>query len=73
MRRRVFWIVWCVDGGTPTHKHAYKADAHREAERLARELPSHEFAVCECVGVVRKSDITWDVMTDEDDIDGIPF
>lgn len=73
MRRKVFWLVWCEGGGSPSYKHDTKGDAQREAERLARENPSYAFAVCECVGVVRKSDITWDVMTDEDDIEGIPF
>lgn len=73
MRRKVFWIVWCEGGGTPTCKHESKINAQTEAERLARDHPSQAFAVLECVGVVRKSDVTWDVIVDEDDIDGIPF
>lgn len=40
-----FWLVWCVDGGTPTVRHEHQALAENEAERLAEANPSKTFVV----------------------------
>lgn len=40
-----FWVVWCPQGSSPTVKHLSRAEATREAERLAAKHPGHEFFV----------------------------
>lgn len=49
----IFWMVWCENGGRPTFKHWERANAEREAERLARENEGHLFYVLEAVAAKR--------------------
>lgn len=48
-----FWVVWRLDGRTPTKQHvSYKA-AHDEAIRLAENNPEIDFWVLEAKRLVR--------------------
>jgi hypothetical protein len=46
-----FHLVWNPQGGHPTHKHADKVSAEREAERLAKQKPGQFFYVLKAEGV----------------------
>lgn len=45
-----FWFVWNPSASLPRHRHNSKADAQREAERLAALHPGHQFIVLKAVG-----------------------
>lgn len=47
---RRFWMVWNPHGRAPTYKHFSRADAEKEAERLAHNNPSQSFYVLKAVG-----------------------
>lgn len=55
-----FWLVWCVQSGTPTHKHSTYESACMEAERLARNNPGKRFEVMERMSSVMKQDVIWE-------------
>lgn len=56
-----FWLVWCVQGGAPTHKHLNHGSACDEAERLARNNPGKRFEVMERVSsCIKVPDVTWE-------------
>lgn len=52
LERFKFWLVWRENGGTPTHRHFTKAEAEREAERLAIANPGQVFFVLKATGGV---------------------
>lgn len=52
-----FWLVWCPSGHAPTHKHATKELADREAQRLANANPGEDFIVLQSVTLYRKQTI----------------
>jgi hypothetical protein len=66
-----FWMVYGIGRGCPTKQHWSKADAEREAKRLARENPGSFFVVLEAVAAIAKRE--FDVITFRADDDGIPF
>lgn len=60
MEREKFWLVWCVEKGTPTKRHESIASAITEAERLARQNPGFEFHVLEWIGAcIKPNDVSW--------------
>jgi hypothetical protein len=61
--------------GYPVYRHASKAGAAKEAERLARLCPGHAFTVLEAVATVVVSNVQWDLSNIEcshEDVD-VPF
>ena len=52
-----FWLVWNPQGRAPTRQHANEGLAQMEAERLAREVPGHQFYVLQPIMVVERQDI----------------
>jgi len=51
-------LFWMVHGAGPAnHRHASRASAVTEAERLARANPGQVFVVLEAVEAVRKVDV----------------
>lgn len=52
LERFKFWLVWREGGGTPTHPHFTKAEAEREAERLAKANTGQVFFVLKATGGV---------------------
>lgn len=77
MSEPLFWIVWCIGGGSPTVRHEGFHAARDEARRLARNNPGQQFVVCAAaVGYIKRdvdevgylSPDTWRAL-DED----IPF
>lgn len=46
-----FWLVWDPQGHAPVHKHQNETAAQMEAERLAREIPGHQFYVLQPIMV----------------------
>lgn len=48
-----FWVIWREDGCLPTKKHRTKADAVKEAERLAKKHPDSAFHVLENTGTCK--------------------
>lgn len=62
-----FFMVYGDGRGAPTMKHASKAEAQREAERLARNYPGIKFFVLCAISVSSRVD----VVTEE--LDDIPF
>lgn len=55
MSEPLFWIVWCIGGGSPTVQHENFAIAKTEAKRLARINPGHQFVVCAAaVGYIKR-------------------
>lgn len=50
MHHAKFWMVWSPQGGAPTRKHASRAEADAEAERLAEKTPLRQFFVLKAVG-----------------------
>ena len=53
-----FWMV--LGKGDPVYKHGSRADACKEAERLARLCPGHTFTVLESVATVVAGGLKWD-------------
>lgn len=45
-----FWFVWNPAAAVPRFRHPSKAEAQREAERLARQHPGQQFIVLKAVG-----------------------
>lgn len=45
MKAKTFWLVWCVTGLPPKHRHENYWGAENEAQRLARENPGKRFVV----------------------------
>lgn len=56
IERDKFWLVWRLGGGAPTVKHFDKADAEREAERLAKCNPGETFYVLKTVAAATAED-----------------
>jgi hypothetical protein len=59
MGRDKFWMV--LGKGEPVYRHASKADAAKEAERLARLCPGQAFTVLEAVATVVVNNVQWDL------------
>lgn len=57
MMEEQFWVVWCENGGAPTVKHPTFADAKREANRLARNVPGNRFVVLAAAYACAKTDL----------------
>lgn len=53
----VFWVVWNEGGGPPTHRHKYRPDAEREAQRLAIVNPGKRFYVLMAESFVERNDV----------------
>lgn len=45
-----FWMVWSPEGRPPAYKHLNRADAVKEARRLAELAPGRAFFVLKAVG-----------------------
>jgi hypothetical protein len=45
-----FWMVWRLNGASPTRQHECFYDAKREAERLAASIPDVKFVILRSVG-----------------------
>lgn len=56
----IFYVVWNPAHGLPRCQHSTLAEARREAERLARLNPDHEFHVLASVGTARAMTVAWD-------------
>lgn len=55
-----FWMVWNENGGRPAYRHASRAAANTEAERLAKLNPGERFVVLQAVAVVRvQNPVEW--------------
>lgn len=52
-----FWLVWNPNGKNPSYRHAFEANAIREAERLARENPGETFVVLASVAARSTADM----------------
>lgn len=66
-----FWMVLGPQG-MPVVRHCSEAQARKEAERLARANPGHEFVVLRSVSACVRSDIRWQEC-DEPDIAVEPY
>jgi len=67
---QTFWIVWNENGDRcnfPTRKHFSKAEANKEAERLAEKHKGESFSVMQLIGTVKTINIQWEF------VDNIPF
>lgn len=68
-----FWMV--VGSGTPSFRHATKADACSEAERLAKAYEGENFFVLEAIARCRVQSLAWEeteTVPDDSD-DEVPF
>jgi hypothetical protein len=63
--KRKFWMV--VGAGVPNYRHYHIDAAREEAERLARQQPNQEFVVLEAVAAVKKTDVAWEELSDDDE------
>ncbi len=52
-----FWMVYGLDAGPPTKRHAHRVTAVAEMRRLARANPGKVFVLLESVGAAVKDDI----------------
>lgn len=57
MKHESFWVVWALDGGSPTIRHPSYVVAKVEAVRLAREHPGMTFVVCAPVAGFLKREV----------------
>jgi hypothetical protein len=74
MSQKPFWMVWNERGHAPTYKHETLQSARTEAERLARNNPTHVFHVLSLYGSCAKNDVQWIVRDTQQDMDEeIPF
>lgn len=48
--RKIFWMVWREDGGSPTRRHDTKDAAITEAKRLAAKHPGVKFYTLKATG-----------------------
>ena len=53
----VFWLVYGMGQGSPTHRHATQESAANEAKRLARAHKGVAFVVLEATGAVICDDL----------------
>lgn len=69
-----FWLVWCLNGNTPTRMHDSLDSACREAERLARANNGNTFVVMQSYGAAVVNPVTKiDLRPEEGPRDDIPF
>ena len=70
-----FFLVWSPTGARPPkYRHPLRAVAQAEAERLARENPTHEFFVLAAVSRSwQPENITERLTHEQGDSDDIPF
>lgn len=52
-----FWLVWNENGSTPKYRHTIRANAEKEAERIARLAPGSEVFVVQAVASFKLTDI----------------
>jgi len=72
MTNEKFWVVWQPDSGNPTHRHASREDALKEAERLAECAWPRTFYVLEAISSSRKVTVQTTTLV-EFDHDELPF
>ena len=70
-----FWLVWCLDGGSPTYKHDSPITARDEAQRLALLNKEQTFVVLESICDVKTTNVIWNNHDNENkhDENYIPF
>ena len=60
-----FWLVWRIDGDSPSFRHASLKTAKAEAERLARANPGCQFYVLSAESRVRiQEPLEWEELSD---------
>lgn len=69
-KRSSFFMVWCEGGDAPKRKHASRASADQEAERLARANRGQTFVVLRSVSECVVDDVR---RIEHEENDGIPF
>lgn len=74
MKLTKFWFVWNPSANAPRHRHGAKADAQREAERLAALHPGQSFIVLKAVGgAIAHERPVERIEFEPSDTDDIPF
>lgn len=68
MKAKTFWLVWCHNGGEPSHKHEGYWQAQTEAQRLARANPGKQFVVLEATHAYEVNDMQQTEFTHDADL-----
>jgi len=63
-----FWMVYGLDQGAPTVRHAAEHIAVAEAKRLARNNPGVEFYVLQSVARAVKADVVFERIEPSDEM-----